>query len=249
MGNDLGEMMNVIYCIENLEDNKKYIGLTCFFKKRIAAHVNALNNNKHGNIYLQRAWNKYGKNNFKIYIICICTNYHILNEMERFFIKMFKTYDDNFGYNLTFGGDSEKRTEIAIKDLINFWTKLRGKKILQYDKEGNFIKEFESISQASKEIKKGKRDISRILNKEIGTCGGYQWRYYKENYLLKIDSYNIIYNGMKKVIQYTKDMEYIRDFKSLKEGSDIIGVHYTSIARCCTGKKKKIKGYIFRFQN
>jgi group I intron endonuclease len=62
-----------IYIIKNLINNKIYVGSTCVtFLNRIYNHTLDLNRNKHCNKYLQRAWNKYGNDNFVFEILEIC---------------------------------------------------------------------------------------------------------------------------------------------------------------------------------
>lgn len=52
------------------------------------------------------------------------------------------------------------------------------RKIIQYDKEGNFIKTFDSITQAAEEIGTTKYAIWNCLSGKNHTCKGYVWRYY-----------------------------------------------------------------------
>jgi group I intron endonuclease len=61
--------MGFIYQIRNLENNKIYVGSAVDFTRRTSWHKCRLNKNKHYNDYLQRAWNKYGEENFKFEII------------------------------------------------------------------------------------------------------------------------------------------------------------------------------------
>lgn len=59
--------------------------------------------------------------------------------------------------------------------------KSRGKKVLQYDKQGNFIKEWPSTSTAEKTFtQKQSSNISSCANKKQKTSYGYIWKY-KEN--------------------------------------------------------------------
>jgi len=67
--------MGVIYKIINLETNKYYLGSTKEIKKRSLRHFNELRKNKHHCIHLQRAFNKYGEDNFKIEVIFECEDY------------------------------------------------------------------------------------------------------------------------------------------------------------------------------
>lgn len=64
-----------IYKIENIINNKFYIGSTSTigFEKRWKKHILDLNKNKHHSIYLQRSWNKYGADNFIFSIVEECS--------------------------------------------------------------------------------------------------------------------------------------------------------------------------------
>ena len=49
--------------------------------------------------------------------------------------------------------------------------------ILQYDLEGNFLKEYSSIKEASESTEVRANNIPRCLNGEYGSSGGYIWKY------------------------------------------------------------------------
>ena len=53
-----------VYKITNKITNDFYIGSSKDIYKRWNRHKNELNKKKHINIILQRAWNKYGSDNF-----------------------------------------------------------------------------------------------------------------------------------------------------------------------------------------
>lgn len=73
-------MNSGIYNIRNLTNNNIYIGSAIDFNDRWYLHKKELKLNKHHSIYLQRAYNKYGENNF-IYEVMECVNVH-LNESK-----------------------------------------------------------------------------------------------------------------------------------------------------------------------
>lgn len=64
------------------------------------------------------------------------------------------------------------------------------KKVLQYDLQGNFIRKWESIRAASGGIGIFTSNISSCLRNICKQAGGFQWKYYEEEFLLKIDEYN-----------------------------------------------------------
>jgi len=49
--------------------------------------------------------------------------------------------------------------------------------ILQYDLEGNFIQEWESIAEANRKLNIAQGNICKILKGKWKTCGGFIWKY------------------------------------------------------------------------
>ena len=92
----------IIYKATNKENGKIYIGQSVeTLAKRKAIHIRDANNNN--SLYFHKALRKYGVDNFKWQVICICPNIDILNEQEVYYIAFYDSF--NNGYNLTKGGD------------------------------------------------------------------------------------------------------------------------------------------------
>jgi group I intron endonuclease len=91
-------MISGIYCIENLVNGKKYIGQGLNIKKRMfAKHTNC--------IVLDNAIKKYGKENFKKYVLLYCEpDKNILAYYEIACIKIFYSHISENGYNISWGG-------------------------------------------------------------------------------------------------------------------------------------------------
>ena len=104
-----------IYKIENLCNHKLYVGQTINYTRRVYLHTHYLSNGRHCNVHLQHAWDTYGSENFKFDLFVDMTEdlsnlsrdaqKKILDEAERFWIKTLKTYDADYGYNISMGGD------------------------------------------------------------------------------------------------------------------------------------------------
>lgn len=133
--------MKGIYAIKNKINGKMYIGMTTDFKDRIEKHLWALRNNKHHSIKLQRAFNKYGEDNFDYYVLEEMkeSTSNQLAEKERDYIKKYDTY--NNGYNCSLGGEGHEgytpNPEVIRKLIIrNKTTKpMLGKHLSQKSKD------------------------------------------------------------------------------------------------------------------
>jgi group I intron endonuclease len=97
-----GSPMIGIYSIKNVKNNNCYFGSSKNIEKRWKTHLNKLKNNKHHNIHLQRAWNKYGENNFIFEIVEECDEKNLL-QLEQKYIDFNPEY--NIGMKSS-GGDN-----------------------------------------------------------------------------------------------------------------------------------------------
>ena len=96
-----------VYCIENLANNKKYIGQSINIEDRWYHHRNSLRKNTHYNEHLQRAWNTYGEDSFSFYVLQECV-VDELDLMEIYYIDLFNSDNNQHGYNIESGGGTNK---------------------------------------------------------------------------------------------------------------------------------------------
>lgn len=102
-----------IYKITNSINSKVYIGQTWGpIRTRFAVHKNL---NKKGSIKLQNAFNKYGKDNFKIELVTLTHTQSCADYWEQYFIKKYDSI--SFGYNLKDGGHHGKYSAEAKRKM------------------------------------------------------------------------------------------------------------------------------------
>lgn len=142
-----------IYRIYFIGSNKSYIGLTNGFKGRKGQHLRMLKDNKHFNIHLQRAFSKYGQDNFRIELIEEC-NKSELSEKEKYYIKFYDSFEN--GFNLTTGGEHFNLSQEVKKRISE---KHKGKIIKE-----ETIRKLRQINLGKKHSKETKDKIS-IANK------------------------------------------------------------------------------------
>ena len=76
-----------IYCKAN---NKKYIGSTVMhFQRRKTCHDSDLKHNRHHNVILQNAYNKYGDDAFYFEVLKICNSKNDARINEQHLIELF----------------------------------------------------------------------------------------------------------------------------------------------------------------
>jgi group I intron endonuclease len=89
-----------VYKITNLKNWKVYVGSSSKsgVRKRMKQHKDSLNKGYHENSHLQRAWNKYGVENFEFSVLELCPPKACVG-LEQDWINEFHASDPKFGYN------------------------------------------------------------------------------------------------------------------------------------------------------
>lgn len=99
-----------IYCIKNKLDGKKYVGKTIkTIENRFKRHIKKSESEDRQHVH--NAIRKYGKENFKCYLLEDVSNKEMLSEREMYWIKELDT--KNTGYNETDGGEGSSGRQIS----------------------------------------------------------------------------------------------------------------------------------------
>jgi group I intron endonuclease len=111
-----------IYIIKNLVNGKVYVGSAKVFRIRWNRHLNDLKKGVHSSIKLQRAYNKYGINNFEFKIIEKVKYDPVIVNRENFYIN--KLNSKKNGYNIADASFGDILTNHPNrKNIINRMTK------------------------------------------------------------------------------------------------------------------------------
>lgn len=135
------------------------------------------------------------------------------------------------------------------------------KRVVQYDLDGNFIKIWDSISDASRFLECKPCSISICANGRSRMSNGFQWRFFSaESFSEKIPSIKdksgntVVYNKrsyshhVRKISQYSKSGQLINVWDNYKQ-LEKEGFSNGNIYKCLNGKYKSAYGYIWKYSD
>ena len=220
--------MWTVYCYQNKLNGKRYIGVTKKTKNSRAGKNGAEYIRK--NHFFGQAIQKYGWDNFEYSILALASDEYEGSELEKYYIELFQSFDKNYGYNGNRGG--------AIPTI---------KRVIQYSENGDKIKEYDSVKQASNECNIVGSLIIQSCHKSIKLAGGYIWRY-KNNENSDLQDINITpFSGERPVAQLNLKGDILGFYNSAKEAEQATGASRSKICMCCKGKRKTAGGYKWEY--
>lgn len=194
-----------VYKITNLINSKFYIGSSTDLHKRYIQHLSCLKSNRHCNKHLQRSVNKYGITNFVFEVIEECENvlereqFYIDNFKPNYNICV--TAGSNKGIKFT----EEHKEKIGLankgikrsKELKQLWSnikksnpnpehykrivelsiKVNSVSIIQYTKNMEFIREWDSMSECSRFINGDPSTIVKVCKGKLKSHRNFIFKY------------------------------------------------------------------------
>jgi len=255
-----------IYKITNPK-GKIYIGQSINIEKRKKDYefLNCKKQYKILNSIKKYGWDKHS---FELIEECSLEQ---LNERERYWQDFYNVLVDGLNLKLTQTNDkSGKHSNETIQKLKNYWSDYYtsnnghnlGKKqsketclkksksapsqpILQYDLDGNFIREWERIRYAEKELGIHNQSITMVCQGKKDSAGGFQWSY--KNSPKEIKQVRSAKNGIP-ILQYDLDNNLIKEWPSTKIASLELKIDNGQICSVCKGKGKSAGGYIWKYK-
>lgn len=222
-----------IYTITNKINQKIYLGCATNIANRWKSHRSYLRLNKHNNTHLQRAWNKYGEENFEFELLIECEEVDLYSE-ENYWCNLLNCVDYKYGYNIkstsptgNFKMSEESKRKLAIS--------ATGRKHTQETKD--------KISEISK-LKKLSKEHKEILV----TCN--KSRVWSKESRKKASEANIKRSGIKKcieihevpILQFDLEGSFIKEYSSITKASQENKVtRYQIYSQCYDQVKTKTR--------
>lgn len=210
--------------MHTVPNGRRYIGITCQQPERRWRGGMHYDYNKRFFLVIVQ----YGWDNIKHEILYENLSKAEAKQKEIELIEEYKTNQEEYGYNMTSGGDGapnctksietreklskankgKKHTEEARRKIGEAHKELHlggkspsAKKVLQYDLDGNFIKEWDSFMDIQRELGVSYQNVWKVCNGKTEKFLGYVWKYKNEETKAErkhndnINKTNISFNG------------------------------------------------------
>ena len=128
-----------------------------------------------------------------------------------------------------------------------YYTNSHLRPVVQLDKSGVYIAEFESSKEAQIAMHKpNSNSVNQCCRGEIMSAYGYIW-IFKDQYDKNKDySYQRKpYGNQYGVIQLDKEKNVIAEFNSVQEAHKATGINYCCICECCNGTQQTAGGFLW----
>ena len=246
-------MKHIVYCTTNLKNGKIYIGVhktinPYEFDGYIGNGVKVPKDGRpfkinHPATAFKRAINKYGYQSFYRTTLAIFDTAEVAYKLEEALVTK-EFLQSKISYNAVKGG------EIPTPET---------KSVLQYSKDGTFIKQWDSFIEASEILGINKGDIWSSCTGRSVTCGGWVWRYVTNvtpEEKIEVREYKsrapaIENRTTKRVVQYSKVGYKMKSFDSLVDAGNKLHVDPKCISLCCNNHENynTAGGYRWRLES
>lgn len=260
-------MKKGIYIIKNKVNGKVYIGQTKKLGQRYSEHLGRIKKHKHHNELLQRAFEKYGVDNFEYSVLEEVLESSMLNEREKYWIDYYGGLNSDKNYNLK---------DPLLNEHSDYVRKKLSKVNSGINNPNYGNKWTQKMKNKASSLKKGK-SWEELYGKEKAeemkknAAKSQEGRTHSEEVKDKIRQYNIGEKnpayGMgdrqrgeknpafgkpsaqrKTILQFDKQGNLIKEYEFLSEVKKD-GFHIGNVASAARGELKSAGGFIWKYKN
>ena len=233
-------MPYVVYCHTNKANGKKYFGITGMKPERRWSNGEGYKTSRHFYFAIQ----KYGWDGFLHEIVASGLTKEQAAKMEQCLIETHKTNKEDFGYNMSAGGESGaygvKQSSETIEKRCK---KIMGRKTSEETKRKQ--------SEAAKGRQFSKETLEKMRAAKLGKPLSEQ---HKKNMSIAQKG-KIMPEASKEKMREARRSEFKavyctetdRTYSSIHEAARELNLFATNISAVCRGKHKHTKGYHFRY--
>lgn len=225
------ENIKIYKLIDPISKEVRYVGKTKGkLSKRLSEHLSRAKNNTYLHVY---CWIRLVLKNNLIPTIeliedCIDTNWE---EREKYWISYYPNLTNISNGGITYLGQYQRKIDFVSSSI---------KKVIKYDLDGNFLCIYPSITEASEGKDSVRKHISCCCNMKRKSTNGFQWRYYTENYEIKINKHtkeiknmfikgHILNKGKKLSDKHKQNISLGHIRKTYRKHNEIININESNI--------------------
>lgn len=222
--------MYTIYMHTSKTTGKKYVGITC--REPWERRFNGDGSGYKNCVHFWRAIKLYGWDDFTHEVLETCDDEKEAMRLERHYIALYKTNNQEFGYNIKEGGEHQRYPQ-EIRDRISKANKGR-----KSPTEG---------THRSEETKRKIRDAQKgrpLTPEHAENCRRATRKYYKTHKPAHTFTAEDYANAREASKIHVRIVETGQEFNSMTECADYFGVLISNLSRAIR-LNKKYKGYHF----
>lgn len=260
-------MKKGIYIIKNKVNNKVYIGQSKNLGQRYASHIRRIKTKTHYNEILQRAFEKYGIDNFEYSILEEVLEDNILNEREKYWIDFYGGINCESVYNLkdpllnehsdyvksklsknnsgennpNYGHEwtEEMRQKASESRIGKTWEERLGEEKAKAAKE-----KLANSNKGRKHSEETKQKLRELNSGEKGTAYGKGYRQLGE----KNPMFGKPSVSRKPILQFDKDGNFIKEYEYVSDVKKD-GFHIGNVASAARGELKTSGGFVWKYKD
>ena len=119
----------------------------------------------------------------------------------------------------------------------------------QYDLEGNYLKTYKSMGEASRQTGIQKNSIWLVVNNKehAYTAGGFLWARKGEKVRLPT-SKKVANKNYNPILQFDLQGNFLKEYSCGADAAKELGIRSSDIYRVCKGERKSSHGYIWKYK-